>query len=51
MEYISGCKVNDLASLEAMNIDRAELSRSLSEIFSEMIFRHGFFHGTKLQET
>ena len=45
MEFIEGCKVNDLHRLEEMGIDRTEVSQLLTEVFSEMIFVQGFFHG------
>ena len=44
MEFIEGCKVNDLHRLEEMGIDRTEVSQLLTEVFSEMIFVQGFFH-------
>jgi aarF domain-containing kinase len=44
MEYIEGGKVNDLAYLEKHNIDKYEVSRSLSNMYAQMIFTLGWVH-------
>jgi len=44
MEFINGCKINDLPALSKMKIDPVDVSRVLSEIFSEQMFIHGFVH-------
>lgn len=38
MEYVTGHRPDDLAYLDANNIDRDEVSATLSRIFNEMIF-------------
>ena len=38
MEYVSGCRPDDLAALDAQGIDRDEVSAALARIFNEMIF-------------
>lgn len=38
MEYISGCRPDDLEFLDAHNIDRDEVSAAFAHIFNEMIF-------------
>ncbi len=38
MEYVSGHRPDDLAYLDAHNIDRDEVSAALARIFNEMIF-------------
>lgn len=44
MEFIHGCKINDLPALKRMNLSAVEVSRILSEVFSEQVFRFGFVH-------
>ena len=46
MEFINGCKVNDLDALEGMGISPSHVSRAVSQLFSDMIFLNGFFHGS-----
>jgi aarF domain-containing kinase len=38
MEYIAGARPDDLAYLDANNIDRDEVSAALAHVFNEMIF-------------
>jgi ABC1 atypical kinase-like domain len=44
MEYIEGGRVDDLEYLAKHNIDRNKVAVELSRIFSEMVFRNGWFH-------
>ncbi|MFO0663570.1 MAG: AarF/UbiB family protein [Polyangiaceae bacterium] len=42
--FVEGCKVGDLASLDAMGVDRKELATRLVRIFCQMIFKDGIYH-------
>lgn len=44
MEYIHGCKVNDLECLSRMNISPASVSQQMCQLFAQQIFEHGFVH-------
>lgn len=44
MEYCPGAKVTDLEYMKSNRIDPYQVSKRLSQIFSEMIFIHGFVH-------
>jgi aarF domain-containing kinase len=44
MEYINGARVDDLAFLQKHAIDRNQVSKELSRIFSQMVYINGFFH-------
>ena len=44
MEFIEGCRPDDLGYLAAHNIDRNRVSQELSRIVSQMLYLHGFFH-------
>ena len=44
MERMDGCVANDVAALKRMGIDTRAVSSLLSQVFSEMIFLHGFVH-------
>lgn len=44
MEYIDGARVDDLAYLKNHKIDRNQVSKELSRIFSQMVYINGFFH-------
>ena len=44
MEYCPGAKITDLEFMKSNKIDPYEVSKRLSQIFSEMIFIHGFVH-------
>jgi aarF domain-containing kinase len=43
-EYAPGARVTDVAALRAMGLDPREIARRLTDVFCEMILRHGFFH-------
>jgi predicted unusual protein kinase regulating ubiquinone biosynthesis (AarF/ABC1/UbiB family) len=38
-------RVTDVAGITAMGVDPKDVARRVSEIFTEMILVHGFFHG------
>jgi predicted unusual protein kinase regulating ubiquinone biosynthesis (AarF/ABC1/UbiB family) len=44
-EYAPGVRVTDVAGLRAYGLDPREIARRLADVFTEMILRHGFFHG------
>lgn len=44
MELVEGVKVTDLEGLAREGIDRRAVAQKLTEIFTEMILRDGFFH-------
>ena len=44
MEYIEGARVDDLRYLKDHDIDRNQVSRELSRIFSQMVYLNGYFH-------
>jgi aarF domain-containing kinase len=44
MEYVEGGQINDLAYIRANNIDPYEVADKLSQLYSQMIFIHGFVH-------
>lgn len=44
MEYCPGAKITDLEFMKSNQIDPYQVSKRLSQIFSEMIFIHGFVH-------
>jgi predicted unusual protein kinase regulating ubiquinone biosynthesis (AarF/ABC1/UbiB family) len=44
-EFAPGVRVTDVAGLLQMGIDPKDVARRVSEIFTEMILTHGFFHG------
>src|SRR5262249_29197975 len=43
-EYAPGVRVTDVAGLRRMGVDPKDVARRLSEVFTEMILVHGFFH-------
>jgi ubiquinone biosynthesis protein len=45
LEHIHGIKINDLAALEAADIDRKALAERAARIILKMVFEDGFFHG------
>ncbi|XP_047335341.1 aarF domain-containing protein kinase 1 [Impatiens glandulifera] len=45
MEFCKGCKVNDVESLKEFGVDPVAVANELANVFSEMIFVHGFVHG------
>ena len=44
MERLSGLKVDDLAGLDAVGIDRRRLAQDATTAMLRMIFEHGLFH-------
>jgi predicted unusual protein kinase regulating ubiquinone biosynthesis (AarF/ABC1/UbiB family) len=44
-EFAPGVRVTDLAGLAAMGVDPKDVARRVSDVFTEMILVHGFFHG------
>jgi predicted unusual protein kinase regulating ubiquinone biosynthesis (AarF/ABC1/UbiB family) len=44
MEYIPGIKINDVAALDVMGIDRERLVISVHRLFFKMLLRHNIFH-------
>ncbi|KAH8916969.1 ABC1-domain-containing protein [Atractiella rhizophila] len=44
MEFIKGGRIDDLAYLKQNSIDRNEVAKELTRIFSQMIYLNGFFH-------
>ncbi|CEG40828.1 atypical abc1 protein kinase [Plasmopara halstedii] len=44
MEYINAPKISQIESIKALNLDPIEVARVLCEVFSEMVFCHGFVH-------
>ncbi|KAH6559622.1 hypothetical protein KP509_1Z001000 [Ceratopteris richardii] len=45
MEFIHGCKIDDVKSLQTAGVDLLKVARSLVEVFAQMIFVHGCVHG------
>jgi predicted unusual protein kinase regulating ubiquinone biosynthesis (AarF/ABC1/UbiB family) len=44
MEYIPGIKINDVAALDVMGIDRERLVMRVHRLFFKMLLRHNIFH-------
>jgi ubiquinone biosynthesis protein len=44
-EFAPGVRVTDVEGMRAMDVDPKDVARRLSEVFTEMILVHGFFHG------
>lgn len=44
LERIVGAKIDDLATLDALGVDRPRLARTLAEAYLSMVFVDGFFH-------
>jgi ubiquinone biosynthesis protein len=44
-EFAPGVRCTDVDALVRMGVDPKDVARRLSEIFTEMILVHGFFHG------
>ena len=44
MEYVEGFKVNDPEGMKKVGIDPKKVSKTLTEAFAKMIFKHGFVH-------
>jgi ubiquinone biosynthesis protein len=45
MEFLDGVKLADIKQLNGHGFDLSELARYGSEMYLEMIFHHGFYHG------
>ena len=45
MEWLDGAKLSDPAVREIPNVDLREVTRHGAEMYLEMIFHHGFYHG------
>ncbi|ELZ96900.1 ubiquinone biosynthesis transmembrane protein [Haloferax mucosum ATCC BAA-1512] len=44
MEYLPGTKINNVAALDELGIDRTELATNLQRIYLQMIVEDGVFH-------
>ncbi|UVE50650.1 AarF/ABC1/UbiB kinase family protein [Haloferax larsenii] len=44
MEYLPGTKINDVAALDELGIDRTELATNLQRTYLQMIVEDGVFH-------
>lgn len=44
MEFIEGIQINDLNTIKKNKINPYEVSNKLSDMYSKMIFIHGFVH-------
>lgn len=44
MEFAEGVQVTDLNYINDKKVDRITLSTKLGELYSHMIFKHGFVH-------
>ena len=44
MEFIDGIKVNNVPELKAAGHKPADVAQIMLEVFSDMIFVHGFVH-------
>jgi predicted unusual protein kinase regulating ubiquinone biosynthesis (AarF/ABC1/UbiB family) len=45
LEFVEGIKITDYDSLKASGINSEEVATLLGEVYSRMIYLHGFFHG------
>jgi ubiquinone biosynthesis protein len=45
MEWLDGAKLSDPAVLHLPNVDISQVTRHGAEMYLEMIFHHGFYHG------
>jgi predicted unusual protein kinase regulating ubiquinone biosynthesis (AarF/ABC1/UbiB family) len=45
LEFVEGIKITEYDSLKASGIDTEEVATLLGEVYSRMIYLHGFFHG------
>ncbi len=45
LEFVDGIKITEYDSLRAAGIDTKEIATLLGEVYSRMIYLHGFFHG------
>ena len=44
MDYEPGCQVADREAIEELGLNPRDVARSMSELFCEMVFVHGFVH-------
>lgn len=44
MEYVTGARIDDLAALDRLGIDRHALAERCARVYLKMIFEDGFFH-------
>lgn len=44
MEFISGAKINDLASLESFGFAASIIAQNCLDLYLEQVLQHGFFH-------
>lgn len=44
MEYLPGTKINDVAALDEMGLDRTQLATTLQRVYLQMIIDDGVFH-------
>lgn len=44
MEYCPGIKINNIAAIDEVGIDRKRLARLSVEAYLQQILKHGFFH-------
>jgi predicted unusual protein kinase regulating ubiquinone biosynthesis (AarF/ABC1/UbiB family) len=45
LEFVEGIKINECEAIKTSGINCADTSALLGEIYSRMIYLHGFFHG------
>ncbi len=45
LEFVEGIKITEYDSLKASGINSEEVATLLGEVYSRMIYLHGFFHG------
>lgn len=45
LEFVEGIKITEYDTLRASGIDTKEVATLLGEVYSRMIYLHGFFHG------
>jgi aarF domain-containing kinase len=44
MEWIDGCKMNDIAAIRGMGFHEHDVAQLLLECFADQVFLHGFLH-------
>ena len=44
MEYMPGTQINDRVNLNMRGIDVNKTIEAVTEMYSQMIFKHGFIH-------
>lgn len=44
MEYVEGCRIDDVSKLSALNIDADSVAKTVVDAFAKMIFIDGFVH-------